>query len=112
MIGGVVAACAFHFDPKESAAEHVGFGGHGYVVFGCYLEASGASSVVAATKAEKFGDKAIKRDFVDEGIVDPPAEGTGVIEFAFDEARVLSKNVLPVAGPVVRVAGMVEEVAD
>ena len=104
----IVAAGALHLDAEESRADDDALGGHGDVVLARNTEACRATKSLAAFHAQELSDEEVHGLVVEQGLVDPPAEGAAVVEGGVEDVGILGEDVLPVAHPMVGPARIVQ----
>ena len=109
---GVVAARALHFHAQECGADDDALGRHRHVVLRGDAEPGRPAEPFAAFHPQQFGDEQVERLVVDEGFVQPPAEGAGVVERGVDQVGVLGEDVQPVAHLVIGPARIAQQPVD
>ena len=74
-----MAACALGFHAEKGGGDDGGFCGEWDVVLRCDAESCGAAVFGTAAEVKEFGDHEVERFVIEEGFVNPPAEGAGVV---------------------------------
>ena len=112
VIGGVVAAGAFHLDSEKSRADDVSLGRHGQVVLRGFSESGGSSIPGASAHHDQFGGETVHRLVVFQCIEDPVSKGTGVVQVGLEKVGIFGEGILPIANPVVRPSILPEDSVD
>ena len=107
-----MTARALHFHAEEGGADDGALGGHGNVVLRGGGEAGRTTEALAAFLAQQFGDEEIHGFVVLQRLINPPAEGAGVVERRVEDVGVFRQHILPVAHPVISPARIGEEFVD
>ena len=85
-----MAAGALHLDTEEGGADDGAFRGHRHVVLRSCAKASRSAETLTAFLAQQFGDEEIHRLVVPERLVEPPAEGPGIVECGVQDVWILT----------------------
>ena len=107
-----MAACALGFNAEEGGGDDGGLCGEWDVVLRCDAEACGAAVFGTAAEVEEFGDHEVERFVIEEGFMNPPAEGASVIQRGVEDVWVFGQHVLPVPDAVIGSAGICEKAVD
>ncbi len=108
----IVAAGALRIDAEEGGGDDRALRGVRHIILRGHAEAGGPARHDAPLLEDELCHHPVERKVVEEGVVQPPPEGAGVVECGIENIGILGEQVLPERHPVVGPAVVVEQPID